>query len=149
MGCSPVPNPSAAPLWARCLEPEGGDISCWRHILMGTPTSWFHWVAKNPGTARELCWSCLSMHKEETHLPHNCFCASLPGGSHWEPTTFFRGSKAHLVPLYLGICSEPLEGGLMVRKWVMCLKAAPSWVPWVGHPISRATLKNYGLAGTI
>lgn len=69
MGCSPVPNPSAAPLWARCLEPEGGDISCWRHILMGTPTSWFHWVAKNPGTARELCWSCLSMHKEETHLP--------------------------------------------------------------------------------
>lgn len=70
---------------------------------------------------------------EKTHLllyPLSCqyWHLSLVGhiGAGPQPASIFRGSKGYWVPLYFGRWSEPPEGGLMVKRWVTCLKSSPS-----------------------
>lgn len=68
---------------------------------------------------------------EEIHLLLLFSCQfwllSLEGliGAGLQPTTVFRGSKEYWVPLGFGSCSEPPEGGFMVKRWVICLKNSP------------------------
>ena len=101
---------------------------------MGTSSSsWLSLVAKNQGSSsRAVLVRLKHASVEETHLLlHLLSCQfrhpSLVGliGAGPQPSTVFRGSKGYWVLLYFGSWSEPPDGGLTVKRWVMCLKSSP------------------------